>query len=186
MAGPSSRDRVAVMLPGRAYTTDHPLLFFAREVLRDMGWRVDEVSWPPEDLGSDSAIVGHGSRVLDSLAGSQVLVIGKSLGSLLLPYTVEHALPAIWLTPLLTVSDIADAARQFTAPTLLVGGTADEMWDSQVAHDSGQPVLELPGGDHALLLDGDVGGSVAFLGELVTARRSFVDGLDASAASPTA
>ncbi len=71
------------MLPGRGYTVNHPALYYAAEVARDLGWCTEAVSWDDTDL-SDNEVIAHGRAALTSLpAGS--IVIGKSLGSLLLP-----------------------------------------------------------------------------------------------------
>jgi len=44
-----------------------------------------------------------------------------------------------------------------------VGGTADALWDGEVARRLPQDVLELDGADHALVLAGDPLGSVDLL-----------------------
>lgn len=41
--------RVAVLLPGRNYSPDHPFLYYARAVLLTQGWSIEEVWWTPAD-----------------------------------------------------------------------------------------------------------------------------------------
>ncbi|HUW88404.1 MAG TPA: hypothetical protein VMW30_08540 [Candidatus Paceibacterota bacterium] len=35
--------RTAVLLPGRSYSPNHPVLYYARQVLQVQGWSVEEV-----------------------------------------------------------------------------------------------------------------------------------------------
>lgn len=42
-AGDSRSVGRVLVLPGRGYTVDHPLLFWACQVLADLGWHVDAV-----------------------------------------------------------------------------------------------------------------------------------------------
>lgn len=60
--------------------------------------------------------------------GRPVLVVGKSLGTLALPWAVENGLPGAWLTPLLQDAAVVTAVQEAQQPTLLVGGTADPHW----------------------------------------------------------
>lgn len=169
--------RVALLLPGRMYTTDRPVLYFAGQVLLAQGWSVEEVWWKPEDLISEEAVIKRVKEELDSVASSSPLVVGKSLGSLALPMVAERGWPAIWLTPLLDRPDLVAALETITAKTLLVGGTADEVWDSKVAKASGVQVLEMPGADHGLEIPGNPSASVELLKELVDTMTVFIKSL---------
>jgi pimeloyl-ACP methyl ester carboxylesterase len=62
----------------------------------------------------------------------------------------EHGWPAIWLTPLLHDAPLVAALRARTAPALLIGGTADELWNGRIAREITDDVLELEDGDHTL------------------------------------
>jgi hypothetical protein len=46
---------------------------------------------------SDEAVVTHGREELNALPTRHSVVVGTSLGSLLLPDVAELALPAVWL-----------------------------------------------------------------------------------------
>lgn len=169
--------RVAVLIPGRRYSPNHPLLYYARSVLETQGWSVEEVWWEEEDFASEEAVIKKATRTLEKVAHNNPLVVGKSLGSLLLPYVVQRGWPAIWLTPLLNEPDLIAALKNAKAKTLLVGGTADDSWDSDVAKASGQQVLELPGAHHGLEISGDPVASVELLKEIVAAMTLFVESL---------
>lgn len=172
-----SNDRTAVLFPGRAYTPDRPLLHYAREVLLAQGWSVEEVWWDPANLVSDETVIRRMETELDTVAGGPSLVVAKSLGSLALSSAVRRSLPGIWLTPLLNRPDLVVASKKIIAKTLLVGGTADETWDGNIARASGQQVLELPGADHGLEVPGNPLASVGLLTEIVAAMTQFVRSL---------
>lgn len=169
--------RVAVLIPGRSYSPNHPVLYYARSVLLTQGWSVEEVWWKPEDLVSEEAVIKRAKATLDKVADHNPLVVGKSLGSLVLPYVVRRGWPAIWLTPLLDIPELVDALKSVKSKTLLVGGTADDAWDGNVAKASGQQVLELPGADHGLEIPEDPLASVGLLKELVATMTLFVQSL---------
>lgn len=169
--------RLAVLLPGRNYSPNHPVLYYAREVLLVQGWSVEEVWWNPEDLISEEAVIRRAKVVLDKVADSNPLVVGKSLGSLALPLVAQRGWPAIWLTPLLNRPELVAALKDMTGKTLLIGGTADASWNSTVAKASGQQVLEMPEADHGLEIPGNPLASVGLLGELVVTMTLFVESL---------
>lgn len=172
-----SNDRTAVLLPGRFYTPNHPLLYYSRNVLLVQGWSVEEVWWNPEDLTSDETVKRRVETVLEGVASSTSVVVGKSLGSLAMPSVVKRGLPAIWLTPLFNRPELVAASNNIVAKTLLVGGTADDSWNGNIARASGQQVLELPGADHCLEIPGNPLASVRLLKELVATMTLFVKSL---------
>jgi hypothetical protein len=60
----------------------------------------------------------------------------------------------VWLTPILTVPWLSTALSRATAPFLLVGGTAQSMWDATPAGGLSPFVLEIDGADHGLFVPG--------------------------------
>lgn len=176
--------RVAVILPGASYTPNHPLLYYSRQVLLAHGWSVEEVWWSSDDLDdfhrlgwAATGVVQTAKAALDKVADRDPLVVGKSLGSLALPLVSERGWPAIWLTPLLSLPELANALTNTAGKTLLVGGTEDDYWDSAIAKSSGKQVLEMQGAHHGLEIAGDPSASVRLLGELVTAMEIFIETL---------
>jgi hypothetical protein len=164
VSGPS--ERRAIILPGRAYSPDAPLLEFGRLALLQHGWTVQQVWWdrPSAADAADPAAWVRGQLEAALTAESAVepplerlLVMAKSLGTL--GATSQTPIDAaIWLTPLLTDAGCAAAIDRLARngePQLLVGGTEDEMWSSRTAHGLGCEVLEVPGADHGLAIPGD-------------------------------
>jgi hypothetical protein len=161
--------RCAVILPGIRYFSQAPLLWFAREAAQAGGWSVVEVDErAPRDQEPFGWMRGQAERALEVASGAErVVVIGKSLGSV--AATLVSG-PAVWLTPLLNQPEVTGAIGSATAPTLLVGSTADPTWaGGAVPNNASIEVLELEGLDHSLQLTADPIASVDVLRD-VTAR----------------
>src|SRR3954447_6040675 len=160
-----------VLLPGIFYPTTAPLLWFTRAVAAARGWGTLGVAGvaadDPDPLGWTDA---RPRAALDHAPAEQTVVVGKSLGTTAAGLAAERGLPAIWLTPLLDREEVAAAISATTAPTLLVGGTADPTWVPG-AVPGGAPFerLELEGLDHALQRDGGVTASLDALRDVTHA-----------------
>lgn len=161
VSGPS--ERRAIILPGRAYSPDAPLLEFGRLALLQHGWTVQQVWW--DRPGADDAAAWVRGQLEAALTAEsaveppleRLLVMAKSLGTL--SATSQTPIDAaIWLTPLVTEAGCAAAIERRVRngePQLLVGGTEDELWSSRTAHGLGCEVLEILGADHGLAIPGD-------------------------------
>jgi predicted alpha/beta-hydrolase family hydrolase len=169
----------AVLVPGRGYPPMAPLLFFTGLALLQHGWRVEHHWWDPPAYESDEqTITWVRSEVAGALPTSgRVMVVGKSLGTWATPLAAERELPAIWLTPILDDPALVRPIAANPAPQLLIGGSADELWDSAVARDLASrtcTVVEIPGADHIMLRPGDVVGGVEAHVEVVRAIESWL------------
>jgi hypothetical protein len=166
-------ERCVVVLPGTRYSTQAPLLWFAREVAAARGWSALEVlDSLPEGAEPFGWARDRARRALDRAAAeaSEVAVIGKSLASGAAGLVADRGVPAVWLTPLLNERRVADDLSRAARPALLIGGSADEAWTPDVLADNGLlQVVHLEGLDHGLERPGD---PMASLGALraVTAR----------------
>jgi hypothetical protein len=175
--------RLALVLPGGRYTPASPLLHFARAVLLDHGWTVKEIWWNPplaSWTGLDEAEAYVHDQVSRALAEEPVapgLFVGKSLGTFGAADAARLGTPGIWLTPVLTHERVAGPIRKASAPALLVGGTADKMWDSGVARSTGATVLEIPDADHSLETADDPVNSVDILRWVTAGMDEFLTGL---------
>ena len=161
--------RCVVLLPGIRYFSQAPLLWFAREAAQAGGWSVVEVDErAPGDEQPFEWMQGQAQRALDAASGAElVVVVGKSLGSAAAPLVSG---PAVWLTPLMNQAGIAEAIGAATAPTLLVGSTADPTWsEGSVPENGALDVVELHGLDHSLQVSADPLASLDVLRD-VTAR----------------
>lgn len=179
---PSSPSRAdacgrALVLPGGGYTVDHPVLFWACQVLAQVGWHVVTMRWRTDGVAAADTrrFVEAGAERLDADAGpaAETLVLARSLGSYAAAWASARGYPAVWLTPVLTNDFIAEALRDCSTDALLVGGTGDDLWDSQRAAATTSRVLELPGADHALHNVGDWRGSLVALERTLAAVEQF-------------
>lgn len=176
-----SRGR-AVVLPGGNYTVDHPLLYWTSRVLGAGGWQVNTVGWtaPATDSWSERiAFVEAGveAALAAAPAADKTIIVGKSLGSLAAGWAGVRDFPAIWLTPLLTRAEVLGPLMSSRRPGLLVGGTADGMWDGEAARRTSLEVVEIEGGDHGLHVGDDWRASLTALEQVMEAVESFVAGL---------
>lgn len=165
------------MLPGGRYGPDRPLLTYAADAAAARGAEILAVTWdPPYDPDAvpiEDAVPWVTARIPP--VDGRPLLIGKSLGTNAAAFAADRGLPAVWLTPLLTVAPVVDALRRATAPALLVGGTADRFWDGRLARELSPHVLEVDGADHGMYVPGRLAGSAAVLGRVVTAVEDFLD-----------
>jgi pimeloyl-ACP methyl ester carboxylesterase len=111
------------------------------------------------------------------LAADDTLLIGKSLGSYAASVAADRELPAVWLTPILTVPWVPAALSRATAPFLLIGGTADEWWDGDLARHLTPHVLEIEHALHGLTVPGPVTASIDVLRHVVTAIDEFLESI---------
>jgi hypothetical protein len=166
-----SPERCAVLLPGMVYPTRAPVLWFAREAAMALGYSALEVLGEPmehaDKLGWERECA---ERAIAEAGSARVVVIGKSLASLLAAEISDRNLPAAWLTPPLTESSMIDALTRVRKATLLLGGTADPMWRADAIPDNpALEVEELRDVDHALQVAGDPVASLDALRQMTEA-----------------
>lgn len=172
-----------MLAPGAQYSTDGPLLMYPGIAVDRRGGYTHRVSWTvPEFTDEDQArtwVTGQVSSAVDeTVEASGVaapVVIGKSLASLAAPVAAKRGLTAIWLTPVLTDEPTVAALRAATGPCLLVGGTADSLWDGTIARQITPHVVEVEGANHGMLVPGALSASAAVLGQVMTAVEEFLD-----------
>jgi pimeloyl-ACP methyl ester carboxylesterase len=151
---------VAVILPGSGYTIQAPLLYWGAEILKAGGWRVLAVSWSPADLLLDDPRGFVEAEVEAAFAAAPAattrLLFAKSLGTFAAPWAAAHGIAGVWLTPVLTISDVSDALNaSVSTRDLIIGGTADPLWRSDAIAATAASVLEIPDANHALVVPGD-------------------------------
>jgi hypothetical protein len=103
--------------------------------------------------------------------GVTAAVVGKSRGSL----AADPGFAAVWFTPLLTDEPTVLALRRATAPCLLVGGTANRLWDGPAARSITPHVVEVDAADHGMFVPGELSASAAVLGQVMSAVELFLD-----------
>jgi hypothetical protein len=169
----------AVVVPGGNFGPMAGLLMYAGLAAGRRGATVHRHSWTREPSDPfvpeiESWVRGEVVPLLDGIGG-RPLLIAKSLGTNAAALAAERGLPAVWLTPVLSVPWIATAMAGATAPFLLVGGTADALWDGDLARRLSPHVLEVEGADHGMQLPGPLIDTIGVLGRVVTAIEEFLD-----------
>jgi hypothetical protein len=172
-----------VVLPGGRGAGAQPVLAYGRAAVQQRGWSAlvvwDEYRGSLEDGGERRRwVADRALAALRHVRSRPVLLMAKSLSSFAAGLAAEHELPAIWYTPLLSEPDVVEDLSRASAPSALVGGTADEEWVSAVAATLPATILQLDGADHGLELPGDALGSVGLLKQTVGFTGAFVDQLE--------
>lgn len=146
----------AFLLPGTGYTAQAPLLYWAAEALNEAGYSVVVISWegdPTATSDPDGYVARHIETAVEE-HGTPTLIIGKSFGTLALPYAVASDIAGIWLTPVLTHDLINDALQNASSQHLAIGGTADPMWEPAGDLVTQAGCVAIPDADHSLLIPG--------------------------------
>jgi hypothetical protein len=175
-------ERCVVVLPGMQYSTQAPLLWFAREVAAARGWSALEVlDALPDGAEPFGWARDRARRAFDRAAedAGEVVVVGKSLASAAAGIVADRGLPAVWLTPLLNERRVADDLSRAPRPALVVGGSADEAWAPDALADSGLlRIVQLDGLDHSLQRPGDPRASLDALRAVAERVDRFLDELE--------
>lgn len=182
-----------MLLPGGSRNGESPLLAAAGRVVASRGGDVRRVTWTgrehadwpawpsanPQFSGPFRAwLTAQVAQALDDVVTSGAaapVVIGKSLGSLAARLAVGRGLAMVWFTPVLTDKLTVSALRAAAAPCLLAGGTADALWDGQVARSVTAHVVEVDGADHSMAVPGEPSASAATITRVMTALGQFLD-----------
>jgi hypothetical protein len=167
-----------VVVPGARFGPAAGMLMYATAVAERLGATVHRHSWsqpPPKPFQPDVEgwVREEIGPLLDAVDG-RPLLIAKSLGTNAAALAAQRGLPGVWLTPLLTAPWVAAALSRATAPFLLVGGTADEMWDGGLARRLTPHVLEVHQADHGMCVPGPLTDSIVVLGRMVAAIQEFL------------
>ncbi len=137
----------------------------AIEVLGEPGLQPDPLDWERE----------RAERALAHAGEAAVVLIGKSLASFLSDLVNDRDLPAVWLTPVLTEPVVTRGLARAARPNLLVGGTADSVWDAAAIPSNPMlEVLEIDGVDHALQAPGQPSASLEALSQMVRSVERFL------------
>ena len=149
---------VAVLLPGRGYTVQAPLLYWCARMLDELGWHVQAVTW---DFDA-STRADHRPVIEDAVAeafaaapdASARLIVAKSLGTLALPWARRNGIAGVWLTPVLSELAVRDALLSATSNDLAIGGDADELWMPELLRGTAAAVISVPEASHSLTVPG--------------------------------
>ncbi|MDQ3696075.1 MAG: hypothetical protein M3464_21020 [Chloroflexota bacterium] len=192
-----SASRLAIMLPGFAYTCDMPLFYYAEELFIQTGVDILRVEYAYNKIPGFLSLPDHGTdrwlaadvtaayrAAIGQRPYRELILIGKSIGTMAMArlLTMADRWPgkarAVWLTPAFGLPNLTGLMTRCPDPSLIVIGDADHHYDTaalDTLRTTTKPeVLVIPGADHSLDLPGDVPGSVAALGRVMAAVERFL------------
>ncbi len=187
-----------VLLPGQGYTCDMPAFYYLEEMALDLGaavlslaphysqderfsgWPLDreQRAWLRDDVEAGVAALLAAHDV------PRLTVVAKSLTTLGLAGVdwtslagADRAVRLVWLTPLLREAEVAEQLSTTVVPSLIVIGTADHHFDQPTIdrlRERRTVSIELvEGADHSFGQRADIDRSLANIGQVVEAVRSF-------------
>ena len=173
---------LVVLLPGRFYPTDAPVLYYPRMVAADLGYDALSVRYAYQVAPDRAEVQGLDAEInlaLDALLTrrrySLRIIIGKSLGTPLATQLARQrrADGLILLTPI--GAAVHDAG---SLPTLAVIGTRDPVYDANlIAADKARANvhwLVLDGADHGLEVAGDGAATLDRMTQVMEACEAFL------------
>lgn len=188
---------LAVLLPGRRYTCDMPLFYYAEHLLLDRGWDVLRVQYDYRQLDRSTSpdeqterLAGDSRAAVD--AGlkqgeyQRIVLIGKSLGTI----AIVHLRPTltvtdvwwVWLTPLLKRPDVLECVTACAKRSLIVIGSRDAHYEpatiDRLTAGNQCMAMVIDGGEHSLDLEGDAAGSARSVVTTVRAMDRFLPDRD--------
>jgi len=195
----SGSNTLAVLLPGRRYTCDMPLFYYAERLLLDRGWDILRVQYDYRQANDATsgdeqlerlAVDSRGAVNAGMADGTyrRVVLVGKSIGTI----AMAQVLPAlkaadtwsVWLTPLLKRPDVLECLMAEPSRSLVVIGSEDSQFDRVVidalARDNGCAIVVIDGGEHSLDLEGDAAASAMSVVTAIHAMNRFLPDNDAS------
>jgi pimeloyl-ACP methyl ester carboxylesterase len=192
----TTTDHLAIVLPGRGYTSQMPLLFYPVNLMLTKGADVIRVEYAYDQradfqsLGVDEQLRWLFADVtaayqagMAQRAYQQITLIGKSLGTLAMGHLfTTEALPprvkAVWLTPLVRYDKLRQQIKQFGGRSLFVIGTVDPHYNptflAEVQQATGGEIVAIEGADHGLNIENKVLQSVQALETVVRAIETFL------------
>jgi acetyl esterase/lipase len=177
-------DKLLIILPGRGYTAEHPVLYYLRSAALELGYdvlsvqygfQVGQIDLTSENMPYTQDDVQQAAKAVLGRSYQKICVAGKSLGT---PLAVELAgsindaqVSLLLLTP------IGGAAQPLeNIPVLAVIGTADAAYAADMIKDEGGLTWRVfEGLNHSLEVRGDWRASLGVLPEIIAVCAGFLE-----------
>lgn len=186
-------ETLLISLPGLGYTNDMPLMFYLHEMAIARSWDALQVNYDYRTVPRETSAEAWSARMIADVQPTieaalakgnykHVVLAGKSIGTrvmaTLLARGFDKATAYIWLTPLLVVEPVRDAAMS-NGPSIAVFGDADYAVanvDLAPIAQAGVRMIIMPGGDHGMLVkDASVPESIAELANVMQELDTWLD-----------
>lgn len=184
-------DHLSLILPGLNYTCDMPLLYYTTQVMLATGADVVQVKYDYTRMQARQAsslterfsqmkvdVIQMAQLALQQREYKHLILIGKSLGTLAIPYLLKENLPVppqtcIFLTPILHELMPALELIQQCCHTFYVIGTQDHYYDPDlITHfrtENTDNFMTIDGANHSLEIPGEIMQSLSQL-EIIIKR----------------
>lgn len=182
----ASAEKLLIILPGRAYTCDFPVLYYLRKAAAQIGYDVLSIEYGFQAARTDFNL----AQLPDLLADlndilrpvlehgyKHICVAGKSLGTPIAAHLIQSLDTAS--RSLLLLTPVGDSTKSLgTIPAAAIIGTADPVYSAdEVARFDGHPMVKwhvYEGLDHGLEYADDWQASVKMLPEIIQACTEFL------------
>lgn len=192
------RNILGVMYPGRNYSNQMPLLYYTSTVLLSLGadvLQVDPDYSSPEFENAPQEVqaawlAGDARSAMDTAIQhgryNRLVLAGKSLGTIAISHLLATGLPddmpsdpiLIWLTPLLHLPPVVQAAKSYHGPAIFISGTGDPAYNPQalqeIQRETGAEAYLVENADHSLRVPGDPVASIYRMAETMEALQKFL------------
>lgn len=188
---------LAIIFPGRRYTSDKPVLYYIIKLLLQMKIDVLSINYDyviPEL--QDSHIDEIYERMIVDVKASyetvlsyqeikydKITLIGKSLGTIALSHLLKTKTliknpSLIWITPLLMENSLLNEIKSPKYPSLFIIGTKDPIYNptilSKIKETSKSKILEIKGANHLLEDERDLFKSIKNIEIIIEKIREFL------------
>lgn len=189
-------DHLSLILPGLNYTCDMPLLYYSTQVMLAAGADVLQVKYDYTQTQQNqaSSLKERFSQMKEDVTQiaqvalrqrdyQHLTLVGKSLGTLAIPYLLDADLPiqpqtCIFLTPILNELLPALPLIQQSVHTIYVIGTQDHYYDpdlvAQFRTENPDNFMIIKGANHSLEIPGEIMQSLSQLEILVKRIDRFI------------
>jgi len=194
---PAGSSSLGVILPGVAYTSAMPLLYYAERLLIERGSDVLTVDYDYRSMSRTASRPELEERLfMDTFQSlsvacgqhsySSVLLVGKSLGTMAMAHLLESQrwpiIATAWLTPILRREDVCHQLTTMSHRAFVAIGTDDGEYDEQLLHELEQrhsvDVCTIENANHSIDIVGDVPGSVAAVRTVMQRLQVFLERID--------
>ncbi|MHA1959957.1 MAG: hypothetical protein ACW99U_06980 [Candidatus Thorarchaeota archaeon] len=192
----SPSEKLAIIFPGRGYTSQGPLLYYTIGLLLENRVNVLSIDYRYSD-NPEFALLEFEDRMRWLLEDSEAaykaateqidarlsILVGKSLGTLAIGHLLDkfedtRKTGIIWHTPLFKIQEMTRQIERHKPRSLFVIGTADPHYDIDVVRSligaTGASTMIIDNADHSMENPGDVRESIEFMGRIIEKIRNFL------------
>ncbi|MFW9801355.1 MAG: hypothetical protein ACFFFC_01800 [Candidatus Thorarchaeota archaeon] len=189
-------DKIALVFPGRGYTSQGPLLHYTISLLlenRVSVLSVDYAYWNNQDFNSlewedrqrwlYSDVEEAYKAAIDQIDAEVRVLVGKSLGTLAIGHLLDtfsetRNCKVIWHTPLIKMPHLVMQITKYHPNSIFIIGTSDSHYDkdilNQVKSATAGNLVVVDDANHSMEVPGGVSDSLGVMNEIIEGIRQFM------------